>query len=438
MRQDIERNKNKQEYQFMQETIKKRPTERRSMARRLLAVAGCGILFGGCAAVTFAEVFPVLADKEENAQQKIELTETHTMEKTEAVSEEQTVESEDTADESQEREKGPLALYEDTYKEVLKISQKAQKSLVTVRGISKEEDLLNNSYMQQGDSEGLIFLETDTQFYILTYEEELENLHELQITFADGSTVSGELCKGDADTGLAVATVKKSQLNDSTREEIVVSDLTDIDSPKQSDMVIAIGSPAGDVDAVVYGMVTSISEKLMAADTEYEILATDMQGSEDGSGILLDTSGNVAGMILKESESDGANIHALSAEQILPLVERLANNEKVRYTGIYGTQINQAQCSQLKINHGLYVERTETDSPEMKAGIQCGDIISKIDGNEIESMQSYYIYLQTKKAGRSSFIFSFSLPLCILNLIDFYKPINKCRVINGMAENYAK
>ena len=38
MRQDIERNKNKQEYQFMQETIKKRPTERRSMARRLLAV----------------------------------------------------------------------------------------------------------------------------------------------------------------------------------------------------------------------------------------------------------------------------------------------------------------------------------------------------------------------------------------------------------------
>ncbi len=383
----------------MQETIKKRPTERRSMARRLLAVAGCGILFGGCAAVTFAEVFPVLADKEENTQQKIELTETPTLEKTEAVSAEQTVESEDMADESQEREKGPLALYEDTYKEVLKISREAQKSLVTVRGISKDEDLLNNSYMQQGDSEGLIFLETDTQFYILTYEEELENLHELQITFADGSTVSGELCKGDADTGLAVATVKKSQLDDSTREEIVVSDLTDIDSPKQSDMVIAIGSPAGDDDAVVYGMVTSISEKLMAADTEYEILATDMQGSEDGSGILLDTSGNVAGMILKESESDGVNIHALSAGQILPLVERLANNEKVRYTGIYGTQINQTQCSQLKINHGLYVERTETDSPAMKAGIQCGDIISRIDGNEIESMQSYYTYLQTKKAG---------------------------------------
>ncbi len=58
---------------------------------------------------------------------------------------------------------------------MLKVSQKSQKSLVNVRGISKDEDLLNNSYLQQDDTEGLVFLETETQFYILTYEEELEN-----------------------------------------------------------------------------------------------------------------------------------------------------------------------------------------------------------------------------------------------------------------------
>lgn len=73
---------------------------------------------------------------------------------------------------------------------------------MTVCGISQDENLLDNSYMQQGDSEGLIFLETDTQFYILTYEEEPGEPHELQITFADGTTVSGEICKGDEDTEL--------------------------------------------------------------------------------------------------------------------------------------------------------------------------------------------------------------------------------------------
>ena len=81
----------------------------------------------------------------------------------------------------------------------------------------------------------------------------------------------------------------------------MVSDLTDTKKLGQSDIVIAIGSPAGDSDAVVYGMITSVSEKLSVADTEYNVLATDVQGNEDGSGVLLDSDGNVAGMILKKN-----------------------------------------------------------------------------------------------------------------------------------------
>ena len=69
--------------------------------------------------------------------------------------------------------------------------------------------------------------------------------------------------------------------------------------------------------------------------------------------------------------------------------------------GIYGTEITQAQCRKLGIDQGLYVERTQEESPAMKAGIQCGDIISKIDGTPTESMQSYYTYLQTKKQGEN-------------------------------------
>ena len=350
-----------QEYQFIKETVKKQPKENGSLLRRLLMIAGCGVLFGSCAAVTFASVFPVMADREENTQQKIELTGSDVAE---TISEEQATERESVASVSEQEEKSLLAMRQEMYREVLKVSQKSRKSLVNVRGISKDEDLLNNSYLQQEDTEGLVFLETETQFYILTYEEEMENLQELQVTFADGSTVQGEICRGDADSGFAVATVRKNLLNDSTREGIVVSDLTDTKKLGQSDIVIAIGSPAGDSDAVVYGMITSVSEKLSVADTEY-------------------------------------NIHAVSISQILPLIEHLANKETIRYTGIYGTEITQAQCRKLGIDQGLYVERTQEESPAMKAGIQCGDIISKIDGTPTESMQSYYTYLQTKKQGEN-------------------------------------
>ena len=45
----------------------------------------------------------------------------------------------------------------------------------------------------------------------------------------------------------------------------MVSDLTDTKKLGQSDIVIAIGSPAGDSDAVVYGMITSVSEKTIGS-----------------------------------------------------------------------------------------------------------------------------------------------------------------------------
>lgn len=181
-----------QEYQFIKETVKKQPKENGSLLRRLLMIAGCGVLFGSCAAVTFASVFPVMADREENTQQKIELTGSDVAE---TISEEQATERESVASVSEQEEKSLLAMRQEMYREVLKVSQKSRKSLVNVRGISKDEDLLNNSYLQQEDTEGLVFLETETQFYILTYEEEMENLQELQVTFADGSTVQGEICR---------------------------------------------------------------------------------------------------------------------------------------------------------------------------------------------------------------------------------------------------
>ena len=126
-----------QEYQFIKETVKKQPKENGSLLRRLLMIAGCGVLFGSCAAVTFASVFPVMADREENTQQKIELTGSDVAE---TISEEQATERESVASVSEQEEKSLLAMRQEMYREVLKVSQKSRKSLVNVRGISKDED----------------------------------------------------------------------------------------------------------------------------------------------------------------------------------------------------------------------------------------------------------------------------------------------------------
>ena len=377
-----------QEYQFIKETVKKQPKENGSLLRRLLMIAGCGVLFGGCAAVTFASVFPVMADREENTQQKIELTGSDVAE---TISEEQATERESVASVSEQEEKSLLAMRQEMYREVLKVSQKSRKSLVNVRGISKDEDLLNNSYLQQEDTEGLVFLETETQFYILTYEEELENLQELQVTFADGSTVQGEICRGDADSGFAVATVRKNLLNDSTREGIVVSDLTDTKKLGQSDIVIAIGSPAGDSDAVVYGMITSADGTLNLADGNYQLLTTDMYGSTYGSGIITNLSGQVLGIICQEnSAEDTPNlITAYGISGLKNLIEKLSNGQPSATLGIFGTDVPQEIQETQGVPAGAYVTGIVMDSPAMVAGIQSGDVIVQMGTEPIDSFSDY-------------------------------------------------
>ena len=396
MGQDSNKERNteqkKEEYIFINETIKKRPTEKRKLCR-IAAFAGCGMVLGGCAMAAWGGIIPSFA-RREGEQEKIVLTMSPSERETETTSEEQTAQSTDT-----QQKKSPLEIYEDTYKEVLKVAQQPQKALVTVTGITDNENILDNSYVSGEDSEGIIFLETDTFLYILTYEDELEDLQKLQITFTNGAMVNGELCMGDEETGLAVATVKKSELSEEILQDIYVANLEAEEGLEQSDMVIVIGAPAGDDDAVIYGMITSTSGKLQTSDNEYSVLATDIYGSTNGNGVLLDCDGNVAGIIMKEDKTDSRMIHALEVSQILPLVERLSNGEKEKYTGIYGISIGQAKCRQLGIENGLYVDSIAAHSPAMTAGVQNGDIISKVDGQVMEDMQSYHTYLQTKKAG---------------------------------------
>lgn len=393
MRQDKKRKT--EEYTFIKETIKKKHSAG-WIIRRIILIAGCSVLTGFFIFWAVNGTLPGFLQKVKK-QDKVVLS-VPSSENQETKNTYSGQMSDDT-DEISSQEKTPLELYEDTYKEALKVSEKSMKALVTVTGISDDEDLLDSSFLNKGNSEGIIFLETDTYYYILTYNDELADIHRLQIVFSDGTETEGELCMGDDDTGIAVARVEKSRLRSGEKRNLSVAELENGKSLKQSDMVIAIGRPAGDDGAIIYGMVTSVSEKMQAADTEYNIIATDIHGSQKCNGVLLDSAGNVAGVILKQNDKDSSMVHALEVSQILPQIERLSNGSPERYTGIYGTSLGQLQCEKLGIETGLYVENVAAHSPAMDAGIQSGDVISSVDGHPIGKMPDYYEYLQTKSAG---------------------------------------
>lgn len=400
MGQETDNWEGEEHHRYIKEKIKEKPADKKKILKKVISIAAGGALFGCFAAAAWAGFLPVFQKQfgtENNPKENIEITVNDS--RIEETSGSETKAKNPYSAEDQKQRRNLLDIYENFYSLILDISSEPRRALVTVKGMSDHEDLLDNSYLSRSCSEGLIFLETDQLLYILTYEDNLDAANKIQVVFSDSSKASGHLCGEDVQSGIAVITVKKAEVRQKTLAGIHVADLGSDFDRQQTKPVIAIGSPAGDRDAVMYGMITSSSELFLAADAEYNILATDIQGNSGGNGILLDYSGNVVGIIIKQDMEETNTVRALMISQLRPLIERLSNEQSSMYAGIHGITITETQSDSLQIPLGIYVDSVEEHSPAMTAGIQSGDIICAMDGDEITDMWEYYNRLQDKHAG---------------------------------------
>lgn len=415
-----------EDYQFMRETIKKRPNDRRRLFRKGLMLFIGGVFFGLCAAGAFAWALPEFAERfaeEKGLVSAVKLTTASSDGQAETEEKENTVSNTDlntdlntdsytdsytdiqggiglTQDTgSLEKDTDPLIKYQQIYRRVLNVAKKPRKALVRVTGTSGQSDLLDASILHYEEGEGIIFLESSSCIYILTNWEPSEKTSSLQVTFADSSTARAHLCQTDDATGLSVMWVRTSELSDSTKKAISVVSLAQSFAPEQAEPVIAIGSPSGEFDGVLFGIVTSTSGRFSAADAEYQLMITDIQGCISSKGVLINTKGEIVGVIKKNIREDVNVIQAFSIAQLRPRIEQMINKQAPRYLGIYGVSIPAAKAASLGISKGIYIEKVDKDSPAMAAGIQRGDIITALDGSPVSDMQEYSTYLQNCENG---------------------------------------
>lgn len=390
----------KEEHPFIKETIKKEPRDTAALVKKAVSFAAGGVIFGICAAVSMAFFMPVAGEIIGTTPTPRPLVTLSPGEETEGEASAQ-----DPEDLPVQADSGdtaviprPLEYYENIYDEVLRVSEEPRKALVHVCAIRSGENLLDDSLLHWGDEEGIIFLCNDSDYYILTTCETLMKSDRIQVTFSDGSSARGVLCKADERTGLGVVRVPAANLSEQTRQEISAAKLSASGSLLPAKPVIAIGSPEGDRDAVEYGMITSVSGKYSVADAEFSLLTTDMRGSTGGTGFLLDIQGEVTGVILRTGE-DSNIVRAISAVQLRPLIQILSNGESIRYLGVKGTAVTAARAQSLGIPEGIYVESVEADSPAMRAGILSGDIITSLGADEVKTMEDYTSALQELSVG---------------------------------------
>ena len=142
---------------------------------------------------------------------------------------------------------------------------------------------------------GLIVANNGQNLFILTEYRVVENVERIQVTFYDGTMVDAIYQRHDGNTGLTILRVSLEDIDETTLQSIEVAPLGNSYSVTQGEPILALGSPIGYSDSVAYGVITSVTNKISTLDTEYNLLTTDILGSKEGSGILVNLDGEIVG-----------------------------------------------------------------------------------------------------------------------------------------------
>ena len=223
----------------------------------------------------------------------------------------------------------------------------------------------------------------------------------VDITFCDGTRSSGRILQTDPNTGLSIISVFVAAVDAETLEAIKVSGFAGVAAAPMGSPVLAIGSPFGEADSMAVGLVTSNSIVVDMVDTNTKVISTDIYGSSNADGVLVNLSGRVLGFICHENiSSDMPNlIRAYSISDIRGKIEKISNGEGIAFLGILGTDVTDEAHEELEVPYGAYVKEVDVNSPAIGAGIRNGDIIVKMNETDINSFSDYKEFMLNSAPG---------------------------------------
>lgn len=274
--------------------------------------------------------------------------------------------------------------------DLLEIANNAEKSVVSVTAISSQMDYFNQSVENRQQISGVIIAQTDDAYYVLTESDIFNNIERIQVTFADGFIADAIYLKDDPDTGLAVVKVNADDISKETKENISAASLGNSYTIKTGDDVIALGMPNGYANSISFGKVTSTDNIISAYDCEYNLLATDISGTSDGSGILIDLNGCVVGIIDQSfAKSESQIVTCIPISQLKSLLELLSNGESRPYIGIKASEVTSGVSEITGIPKGVIITDVADESPAFFAGLSELDVITQIGEDKISNMTQY-------------------------------------------------
>jgi serine protease Do len=290
-----------------------------------------------------------------------------------------------------------LSDYQKLQDELYSIGEVVNASVVTITSVVSDTDLFHNEYDAEDQGSGVIISENEDEYLILTERKVIKNASRISVTFLDDTVCDAVLKKEDKNLGLAVLGVPKADVGVEKTVATIGNSLT----VRGGMIAIALGSPLGTNYSILTGNITSTNNEVSVDDHNYTIFTTDIVASQDGSGILINVDGEIVGIVMQDySISQAENtLTAISASELQAVIDKLCLGEDIPYMGIRVSTVTSKIESAYGIPKGVYIREVAMDSPAMNAGLQSGDIITKINGEEIRTDTAFSNALLALSAG---------------------------------------
>jgi len=259
----------------------------------------------------------------------------------------------------------------------------------------------------------------DDEGRIVTNHHVVENARRIVVAFADANTVEAEVVGTDADSDLAVIQV------DVPASDLYPADLGDSSALRVGQRAVAIGNPFGLEQTMTTGIVSALG-RVLRQDSGFslpQLIQTDAAINPGNSGgPLLDSQGRVIGvttLIYSENGSNSGVGFAVPVNTVKRVVPALIETGRYAdpWLGITGTSVTPilAETLDLPVEQGVLVQAVVEDGPADEAGLQGGtrqvryedtflttggDIITAVDGLEIQGMDDLIVYLADTSVGQ--------------------------------------
>jgi serine protease Do len=241
---------------------------------------------------------------------------------------------------------------------------------------------------------------------IVTNHHVIKDSDEIRVVLADRREFDAALVRSDEKTDLAVLKINAGA------DVLPFLELRDSDELEVGDLVLAIGNPFGVGQTVTSGIVSALA-RTTGGITDYRFfIQTDAAinpGNSGGALVTLD--GKLAGVNTAIFSRSGGSIgigFAIPSNMVRTVIQGGASGGRIvrPWLGASGQSVTAEIAGSLGLARpqGVLLNDVYAGGPAERAGLRVGDIVTQVDGHEVDDAEALRFRIATLPLGRTATI----------------------------------